>query len=197
MASVIFLNAGFAIFIGIAYFLWYLNTAMVCWAAGVRGFFSLAFDRNMPEKLAEVSPRWLSPTWANHVTGIVALLGAVFTLLDSMGSSLAAGVVAFMDFSCLFFVWPVGLALMLIPWWKPELFKRMTYQMKTVLVIVGALTFAIGWYFMIFTAYTDIPVLMTNILVGLIGILILTAMAARNRSKGIEIEKIYAEIPPA
>jgi amino acid transporter len=197
MASVTLLNPWLAIFIGIAYFLWYYNTAMVCWVAGVRGFFSLAFDRNMPEKLTEVSPKWLSPTWANHVGLIVALLGVVFTLGDSLGSSLAHGVVAFMDFSTYFFVWPVGLALMLVPWWKPELFKRMTYQMKTVLVIAGALTFAVGWYLMIFTAYTDIPVLMTNILVGLIGVLILTAMAARNRSKGIEIEKIYAEIPPA
>ncbi|MGC8975587.1 MAG: APC family permease [Thermoprotei archaeon] len=197
MASVTFLNAWLAILIGIAYFLWYLNTAMVCWVGGVRGFFSLAFDRSMPEKLTEVSPRWASPTWANHLTALIAFLGVIFTLLDSMGSSLAAGVVAFMDFSCLFFVWPVGLALMLIPWWRPELFKRMTYQMKSVLFVVGALTFGIGWYFMIFTAYTDIPVLMTNILVGLIGVIVFVVMAARNRSRGIEIEKVYSEIPPA
>lgn len=197
MASVVFMNASLAILIGIAYFLWYLNTAMVCWISGVRGFFSLAFDRALPENLADVSPRWASPTWANHLTAIVALIGVIFTLGDAMGSEMAAGVVAFMDFSCLFFIWPVGLSLMLIPWWRSELFSRMTFQSKLVCAIVGALTYAIGWYFMIFTAYTDIPVLMTNILVGLIGTIVFVIMGAKNRAKGIEIEKIYTQIPPA
>jgi amino acid transporter len=197
VASVAFLNPIIALIIGLTYFLWYLNTAMVCWVGGVRGFFSLAFDRALPEKLADVSPRWAAPTWANHLTAIIAFLGAVFTMLDAMGSSLAAGVVSFLDFSCLFFVWPVGLALMLVPWWKPQLFKQMTFQSKILLAVIGALTFAIGWYFMIFTAYTDLPVLMTNILVGLSSVVVFTLMAARNRSKGIEVEKIYYEIPPA
>lgn len=197
MASVAFMNAAFAIIIGIAYFLWYLNTAMVCWVGGVRGFFSLAFDRLAPEKLAEVSPRWAAPTWANHITAIIAFLGAVFTLGDSMGSAMAAGVVSFMDFSCLFFVWPVGLALMMIPWWRPELFKRMTFQSKAACFIAGILTFAVGWYFMIFTTYTDIPVMLTNIIVGIIGLLVFIWMSARNRARGIEVEKIYSQIPPA
>jgi len=114
-----------------------------------------------------------------------------------MGSSLAAGVVSFMDFSCLFFVWPVGLALMIIPWWRPELFKRMRFQSKTLTSVVGALVFAIGWYFMIYTTYKDLPVLMTNIVVGLVGIIVFTVMIARGRSRGIEVEKVYYEIPPA
>ena len=197
MASVVFPNPALDILLGIAYFLWYLNTGMVCWVGGVRGFFSLSFDRLLPEKLADVSPRWAAPTWANHVTAIVAFLGAVFTLGDSMGSSLAAGVVSFLDFSCLFFVWPVGLALMMIPWWRPELFKRMTFQSRVGCAVVGALVFAIGWYFMIYTTYTDIPVMLTNIIVGLIGVLIFVWMSARNRARGVEVEKIYSQIPPA
>ncbi|MEM2664773.1 MAG: APC family permease, partial [Candidatus Methanomethylicia archaeon] len=63
--------------------------------------------------------------------------------------------------------------------------------------IIGALVFAIGWYFMIFTAYTDIPVLLTNIIVGTVGVLILAFMMAKNRARGIPVEKIYSEIPPA
>jgi amino acid transporter len=186
-----------ALLIGFAYFLWYLNTAVVCWVAGVRGFFAMAFDRALPEKLASVSARLAAPTWANLLTAFIAFLGVVFTLLDAMGSALAAGVVAFMDFSCLFFVWPVGLALILIPWWRPDLFKQMTCQSKALLVFVGSLTFMIGWFYMVFTAYTEIPVVATNILVGIIGIWAFAAMAARNRRRGIEIEKIYYEIPPA
>jgi glycopeptide antibiotics resistance protein len=86
---------------------------------------------------------------------------------------------------------------MLAPWWKPELFKQMTFQSKTLLTTVGGLTFAIGRYLMIFTAYKDVPVLTTNIPVGLLGIVVFTIMTARNRSRGIEVEKIYYEIPPA
>ncbi len=197
MASVVFPGKALDILLGITYFLWYFNTVLVIWVGGVRGFFSLAFDRLLPEKLTEVSPRWAAPTWANHVTAILAVLGAIFTLGDSMGSSLAAGVVSFMDFSCLFFVWPVGLALMMIPWWRPELFKRMTFQSKAAAFIVGLITFAIGWYFMIYTTYTEIPVMITNIIVGVIGIGLFIWMSARNRAKGIPVEKIYTQIPPA
>ncbi|MEM1549777.1 MAG: APC family permease [Candidatus Methanomethylicia archaeon] len=197
VASAAFFNPIIAVLIGIAYFLWYFNTAMVCWIGGVRGFFSLSFDRALPEKLAEVSPKWAAPTWANHLTFILAILGVFFTLGDSLGSELASGIVAFMDFSCLIFVWPVGLALMLLPWWKPELFKAMIIPSKIASLIIGALVFAIGWYFMIFTAYTDIPVLLTNIIVGTVGVLILAFMMAKNRARGIPVEKIYSEIPPA
>ncbi len=50
---------------------------------------------------------------------------------------------------------------------------------------------------MIFATYTEIPVILTNILVRVVGIWAFAGMAARNRRKGIEIEKIYYEIPPA
>jgi glycopeptide antibiotics resistance protein len=86
---------------------------------------------------------------------------------------------------------------MIIPWWRSELFKRMTFQSKTLTSVVGTLVFTIGWYFMIYTAYKDLPVLMTNIVVGLVGIIVFTVMIARGRSRGIEVEKVYYEIPPA
>jgi amino acid transporter len=197
VVSVVLMNPAIAIIVGVAYFLWYLNTIIPIWVAGVRGFFSMAFDRMLPEKLAEVSPKWASPTWANHVMAIVALFGVLFTYLDALGSTLAAAVVSFMDFSCLFFVWPVGLALMLAPWWRPDLHKQMTWQSKALLFTIGALTFAIGWYFMVFTAYKELLVMLVNIIVGLLGVTIFAAMSARNRDRGIEVEKIYYTIPPA
>jgi amino acid transporter len=62
VASVVLMNPAVAIVIGVAYFLWLVNTIIPIWVAGVRGFFSMAFDRMLPEKLAEVSPRWAAPT---------------------------------------------------------------------------------------------------------------------------------------
>ncbi|WP_276813507.1 APC family permease [Desulfurococcus amylolyticus] len=197
VASVAVGNAVIAVLIGLSYFLWYVNTALPVWVGGVRGFFSMAFDRVLPEKMAEVSPRWAAPTWANHVTALIALFGAVMTYLENLGYELATALISFLDFSLFIFVWPVGLALMLIPWWKPELFKRMTITSPVTATVIGAIVFALGWYFMIYTSYSQPLIVLVNITVGLIGLIIFTAMSARNRSRGIEPEKIYGEIPPA
>ncbi|MGC8563268.1 MAG: APC family permease [Fervidicoccaceae archaeon] len=186
-----------AILLGFAYFLWYVNTVLPIWIAAVRGFFSLSFDRALPEKLSEISPRFSSPTWANHVTAIIAVLGAFLTLLETIGFNLAASAISFMDFSTLLFIWPVGLSLMILPWWKADMFGKMTFPSKTFTSIIGALVFAIGWYFMIMTSYTDPSIVLINILVGLIGLALFTVMIARNKARGIDPSKIYANIPPA
>ncbi|MEM1533031.1 MAG: APC family permease [Desulfurococcaceae archaeon] len=197
LASVVAGNAVLAIVLGIAYFLWYVNTVVPSWVAAVRGFFSMAFDRALPEKLAEVSARWAAPTWANHLTALLAAFGALMTYMENMGSVFATALISFIDFSSLIFIWPVGLALMLIPWWRPELFKRMTFPSKVFASAVGAAVFGIGWFFMILTAYSDPLIVMINVTVGLIGLITFVAMSARNRARGIEPEKVYAQIPPA
>lgn len=186
-----------AIFIGLAYFLWYLNTVIPIWVGGVRGFFSMAFDRIMPEKLAEVSPRWAAPTWANHVTALLALFGAFMTLLENMGFEAAKALISFLDFSVFLFVWPTGLALMLVPWWRPELFDRMIFPSKLFTSVVGAIIFGLGWFFMIITSYTDPMIVLINIIVGVLGLAIFTYMSAKNRARGIDPSKIYSQIPPA
>lgn len=197
--SIAFPHPVVAVLIGIAYFLWYLNTVIPIWVAGVRGLFSMAFDRALPEKLAEVSPRWAAPTWANHVIAILAGFGAVMTLLENLGFEAAASLISFMDFSCLFFVWPVGLALMLLPWWRPDLFEKMVFPSKLAAAVVGALMFTIGWFFAIYTSaeYPELSVMLVNIIVGLLGVLLYTYQTARNRARGIDPTKIYAQIPPA
>lgn len=196
-AAIAFSNPIIAIVIGLAYFLWYFNTVIPIWVGGVRGFFAMAFDRALPEKIAEVSPRWAAPTWANHVTALLALFGAFMTLLENMGYGLATALISFLDFSVFLFVWPVGLALMLVPWWRPELFERMVFPSKILATAVGTIIFGLGWFFMILTSYTEPMIVLINILVGVIGLLIFTYMAARNRARGIDPSKIYAQIPPA
>jgi amino acid transporter len=85
--SLVYPNPVVAMLIGLAYFLWYLNTAIPCWVAAIRGFFAFSFDRVHPEKLAEVSPRFAAPTWANHVTAILGFLGVILTYFEHMGST--------------------------------------------------------------------------------------------------------------
>lgn len=196
-ASIAFQNPVIAIIVGLGYLLWYFNTVIPIWVGGVRGFFSMAFDRILPEKLSEVSSRFAAPTWANHITAILAAFGAVMTLLENMGFSAAAALISFLDFSTLIFVWFVGLALMLVPWWRPELFERMVFPSKLLASVIGAVIFGIGWFFMIMTSYTDPMIVLINIIVGVLGLSIFTYMSARNRARGIEPSKIYSQIPPA
>jgi amino acid transporter len=196
-ASLAFPNPVIAVTIGLAYFLWYFNTVIPIWVGGVRGFFSMAFDRILPEKLSEVSPRFAAPTWSNHVTAILAAFGALMTLLENMGFSAAEALISFLDFSVFLFVWPTGLALMLAPWWRPDLFERMVFPSKLLASIVGAIIFGLGWFFMILTSYTDPMIVLINVIVGVLGLSIFTYMSARNRARGIDPSKIYSQIPPA
>ena len=196
-ASIAFPNPIIAITIGLAYFLWYLNTVIPIWVGGVRGFFAMAFDRILPEKLSEVSARFAAPTWANHVTAILAAFGALMTLLENMGFSAAAALISFLDFSVFLFVWPTGLALMLVPWWRPELFDRMVFPSRLLASVVGAIIFGLGWFFMILTSYTDPMIVLINVIVGVLGLSVFTYMSAVNRRRGIDPSKIYTQIPPA
>ena len=197
VAALIWPTPAVAILIGIAYFLWYFNTSAVLWVGAVRGFFSLAFDRLLPQKMTEVSPRWAAPTWANHVTAIMAFLGALLGLMDSMGSNLATGALAVLDFGSLIFIWPVGLGMLMVPWWKPELYKRMTIQSKALLATVGVIMFILGWWMMLLTAYYDMTIQIINATIGGIGIIIFVLMVAHNKKKGIPVDKVFSEIPPA
>jgi amino acid transporter len=195
--SIAFPNPAVALLVGLAYFLWYLNTAIPVWVAAVRGFFSMSFDRALPEKMASVSPRFAAPTWANHVTAIIAGLGALITYYEALGATLAKALISWLDFSLFIFVWPVGLSLTLLPWWRPEIFERTVFKSRIATSVLGIIVFAIGWWLMLYTSYPEPSVQMVNIAAGVIGISVYTYMMARNRARGIDPSKIYGQIPPA
>ncbi len=196
-ASIAFGSPIAAIIIGIAYFLWYLNTVVPIWVAGVRGFFSMAFDRVLPERIAEVSARFAAPTWANHVTALLAVLGAAMAYLEDLGVAIAGAAISFLDFSLFLFVWPVGLALMLVPWIRPDLFNQMVISSRALCVALGAILFAEGWWLMLYTSYPDPLVQIVNISVGTAGMAIFAYSTAKNRARGIDVTMVYAQIPPA
>jgi amino acid transporter len=193
-------NFYIAILIGIVFFLWYLNSIVAVWLASVRGIFAMAFDRSLPESLANVSSSG-APTWANHIGLVVGILGVLFATGDSMGFSWASSVIAYADFSCIWWIWLVGLSLMLMPFFRRDLYERCVWQIEIrgipAMSIIGALVFAVGWFFVILTSYTEPLIVLMNILVSLIGLLIFTYQQYRNVKRGIDVRKIYTEIPPA
>ena len=201
-SALIFGSAAMSIILGIGYFLWYLNTSMVIWMAGVRGTFAMAFDRMIPTRFAEVNRRG-APTWANHLIGIVALIGVFVGLADSLGVKLGSITLAIEDFTLLFFMWPLGLAAMFLPFTRPDLFEKSTFQHKIFgipwITVLGALTFIIGFWLMLTVGLelTDIWSQIGVALFILVGLILVAYMYRRNRKEGIDPTKIFTEIPPA
>ncbi len=201
-ASMVGGSAWLAVVLGIGFFLWYLNTSMIIWMAGVRGLFAMAFDRLLPTGLTAVSRRGV-PTNATHLIGILALVGCFIGLGDSLGVTLGSAMLAVEDFTAMFFIWPLGLAAMFLPYTRPDLFEKSTFQYKIgkvpVMTILGAITFAIGFWIMLYVALelTDIWAQIGVALLILVGLIFAAAMYAKNRREGIDPNKIFTEIPPA
>jgi amino acid transporter len=192
----------FAITLGVGFFLWYFNTAIVVWMAAVRGLFAMAFDRQLPLSWCAVSKRG-TPTTATHIIGIVALLSIFIGYGDAVGGETAGVMLAILDFTALFFIWPVGLAGIFLPYTRPDLFEKSTFQYKwgnvPVVSILGVIVLGVGWW-TVFMVGLELSTTYSQVgLAALIclGYAIVAWMYNRNRKEGIDPNQIFTAIPPS
>lgn len=184
---------GLLITVGIAF--WYVNTIPPLFFANSRLAFALAMDRAWPEKLANVSAKTGSPTWATHLTGILGLFG-VFLMTQNVGV-----ILGILNITFLFIIWIYGLSAAVLPYLKPGIYEispiRWNIFGVPLMTILGILTFAEGWFF-VFLSVSEFtkPVMFMVIFVMVIGIIIYLVQLARNKKRGIEVKRIYSEIPP-
>jgi amino acid transporter len=75
-----------SIFVSITGALWLLNDLPPFFLVATRSTFAWAFDRQFPEKFAEVSDRFHSPLWSTIICGIIAIPGVVLSGLTAWGS---------------------------------------------------------------------------------------------------------------
>lgn len=175
--------------------LWYVNTMPPMFLANSRLAFALAMDRAWPEKIADVNPRTGSPTWAIHLTGIVGLLG-VLLMSQNVGA-----VLGILNITMFFILWSYGLSAMLLPYLKPEIYEQSPVKWKIfgipLIVILGLITFAEGWFFVFLSVmeFTK-PIKFVVILTMVIGMVIYLYQQIKNKRRGVDISKIYSEIPP-
>lgn len=103
-----------------------LAVFFVCWFVKIiptiflitsRLMFALSMDRLLPERLAEVHPVRAIPTWATHVTAVIALAGVGFYYFK------VQAVLGILMFCTMFIAWPMGLALVLLPLRRPDLIR--------------------------------------------------------------------------
>jgi amino acid transporter len=194
--------AWLAVVLGVGYFLWYLNTSVAMWMGTVRAIFAMSFDRQLPLGLCKVGKNG-APTMATHFIGILALIGCFIGLGDALGTDSAAVMIAILDYTGMYFIWTVGLAALFLPFTRPDLFEKSTFQYRfagmPLMSILGGFVLGVGFY-MITNVGLELSRTYAQIGMAAIvcaGLITVAAMYAKNRREGIDPNQIFAQIPPS
>jgi amino acid transporter len=173
----------------------------------IRSIFAWAFDRVLPERLADVNERFHSPVPAILlVMGLVTAMLAWSVTATTFQTLLALGVLA--GVVCIAIV---SVAAFVFPRRRPELYLGSPANMKLfgipVLQIVAPLSFAVAgfltWETWQYPALAlsgstgnrwQIFAFMGGIAV--VGLLIYYVARAVRRSQGVDIDLVYQELPP-
>jgi amino acid transporter len=176
--------------------LWFVKAILITFFIPSRLLFALSFDRSLSPKLSKVSRRG-SPTTAIHISGVCALVGVVMWYFGGIANT----VLAILDFMLLQIFFFFGLAATLFPYIRQDLYKSGSKQYEVagipVVTIFGVLTVATSFFIFIFTLqslnYASIAML---IIISVIGLILYTHQQRQNLKEGIDINRIYTQIPP-
>jgi len=198
---------------------WLIALAGVVWLANdippfllvaSRTMFAMSFDKMLPEKVAAVSERWHSPTWAVIITGIFGIVGCVAesNVADLGGYVQFAGVVGTDIFDATFLTL-FCVSMMLLPLERKEIYDRTAVKHSIGSVVgLGAIASLLAGY-CLFTFVRESVGFMfspsgTEDLVSSIGfwgcisvgILLYVYYMYRNTTKGVDMRTLYLSIPP-
>lgn len=186
-----------AIIVTLGVALWVLNGIPVYMIIPSRILFAMSFDRFMPQQFAEVNARFRTPHWSVLLTIILSIIFVFLTAYSPWFYALS--VVTAMMIRWLFASWTA----MIMPYQRPDLFQQ-GYTAKVgkvpVITILGALS-TIAMSTLLFVAISQIAadfVSLTWLVVWFAaGALLFAFYLARNSSRGVKIETLFREIPPA
>jgi len=175
-----------------------------------RTFFAMSFDRMMPEKFAEVSEKWHSPTWALIITGIFGILGCIAeSNVGGLGKYTAfAGVVGTDIFDAVFLTL-FCVSMMLLPLERKEIYDRAAVKHSVGTVVgLGAIATLAAAYCLGTFVKESLSFIFTPASTGDIasclgfwgciaaGILLYVYYMYRNTTKGVDMRTLYISIPP-
>ncbi len=180
--------------------IWLLNDIPAFFLVCSRLVFSWSFDRFFPEKLADVNDRFHSPHWAITLTTLGGLAGV---FLCSAGEYQAAMETTL---GFLFAVTLGCLAAAITPYVRKDLYERsikLEIGGAPLMTIFGILGFACN-FFLLFVSGADIwgggenPWQLFYVVAWeFLGLVIFIGYYAYNIRRGVDVDTIYAEIPPA
>ena len=174
--------------------LWLIKSIVPCFVGVSRVTFSLAMDRLIPIRFADVN-RFGAPSWSSHMMAILSLVGVyVFTMKVS-------AVLALLTWAGFCPFWLFGLGMLMFPFVRKEIFEKTPIQWKfagfPVISIVGFIAMASSFFVFCYTL-TEVPMGAIPIIILLIaiGMIIHCWQTVKNEKEGISYADIYAELPP-
>jgi amino acid transporter len=186
--------------VGIGYAFWTLNGTPNWLAVVPRYLLSYSFDRMAPEALGEVSDRYHTPVKAIIFSAVMGLIAVVVLILWAQASLLSV-VLAQMWF---FIVYSVAAAI--FPYKFPQLWKATTSGRKiagipliTIAAMVSILfTALISYYFLFYAMFgaNSATSLIAVLITVLAGAVYYYGYKAFQKSRGVEVDLVFKEIPP-
>lgn len=180
--------------LALAIMMLYLKGLPPVFGATSRMFFALGFDRALPPKISEVDRRG-SPRLA---VLLVYLLGIFGLFMTTWGVDAVLGI---LDYTMLGFFWFLGIATMILPFKKREIYEASPFKKEIagipLMTIVGFLTVVTGFFVAAFSImefdYTMASIM--AIIYG-IGFALYGWQQYKNVKEGIDVTKIYSVLPP-
>jgi len=196
-----------AIFIALTGAIWLLNDLPPFFLVATRSTFAWSFDRQFPERFADVNERFHSPVWSTLLFLVIAI-PAVF--LSGLTTFSSLYFVTMIDTFTYLFICVAGL--LFIRKYKSAYEKGSKLGGRGTLYLAGIIgtifwifMIAAMWYFIlfapsiiVFSGYVYAPFweVTFTILTFLIGALVYFYYKRRNAKAGIDVKRIYSEIPP-
>ncbi len=198
---------------------WIIAFAGVIWLANdippfllvaSRTMFAMSFDRMMPEKLAEVSERWHSPTWSLIITGVFGIIGCIAeSNVADLGEYTAfAGVVGTDIFDATFLTL-FCVSCMLLPLERKEIYDRAAVKHSIGAVVgLGAISTLLAGFCLFTFVRESVGFIFWPETTGdlascigfwgciAVGVVLYIGYMYRNTTKGIDMRTLYLSIPP-
>ncbi|MDH5782560.1 MAG: APC family permease [Candidatus Bathyarchaeota archaeon] len=208
---------------GLGWLSWLIALAGVLWLANdippfllvaSRTMFAMSFDRMMPEKLAEVSERWHSPTWALIITGVFGVVGCLAEANPKVGEIALGEYVAFAgvvgtDIYDATFLILFCMSCMLLALERKEIYDRaaVKHSVGTVVGLGAIATLLAGFCLFTFVresvGFMFSPASTGDLASCLgfwgcigVGVLLYIYYMYRNTTKGVDMRTLYLSIPP-
>jgi amino acid transporter len=193
----------FAIFLVVTFMFWFPIWTWLQIAQPIRALFAWSFDGILPRNAAYVDARTGVPVVALAVTGVLSVAGLVWAIYSSNFFTVLATVTLLNMTPMLF----VGISAMLLPFLKPDLWRRTSLPGKVggipLLSLVGfAGAAASAFIIYLFLKYPGLGIanrrntLLSMAACIVAGFVLYYAARAVQRSRGVDISLHYAEIPP-
>lgn len=175
----LFPNKPIGFVISILVLFWFLNTIPPFFRASIDLIYALSNDRFLPEKFSKLSYKTGLPYNAVHLAFILSLLGVVINFLK------IEVIISSINFLIWFIYWLYGLAGILLPYRKPEIYQFSFLNFKIFNIpfvsLLGLLVFFEGWIFtFISIAFLDFIVLFTLGLIIFLAISIYLFRVSKN-----------------